>query len=63
MARQATGAIIEHRGKDGRIYRKAESWATYPELGMLDVEAVPLPRWKEPIEVLAIVRRRDQHGS
>ena len=49
--------------KEGRIYRKAESWATYPELGMLDVEAVPLPRWKQPIEVLAIVQRRDQHGS
>ncbi len=49
--------------KEGRIYRKSESWATYPELGMLEVEAVPLPRWKRPIEVLAIVQRRDQQGS
>jgi len=43
--------------KEGRIYRKTESWTTYPELGMLEVEAAPLPRWKPPIEVLAIVRR------
>ncbi len=46
--------------KEGRIYRKTESWAGYPELGMLSIEAAPLPRWKRAIEVLAILRRQDK---
>lgn len=43
--------------REGRVFRKSESWATYPELGVMDLEAATLPRRKKPIEVLAIVRR------
>src|SRR6266699_2514333 len=41
-----------HRPREGRIYNARESWPEYADLGTLLVEAVTLPRWKKPIEVL-----------
>lgn len=46
-----------YKPRESRIYRAVEAWPLYPELGKLSVEAAPLPRGKQPIEVLALIRR------
>ncbi len=52
-----------YKPKEGRVYRTVEVWPLYPELGKLEVEAASLPRRKQPIEVLALIRRDDRNQT
>lgn len=38
------------------LRRNVSDWPAYPELGAIDMEAVPLPLRKKPIEILAVLR-------
>lgn len=54
-AHRAFGFALAWPAKD-HLRRNVADWPAYPELGGVDMEAVPLPLRKKPIEILAVLR-------
>lgn len=55
-AYRAWGYGLIHPRKDN-LRGNVEQWQAYPELGRVDMQAVPLPLYRTPIEILAFLRR------
>jgi hypothetical protein len=54
-AHRAFSLALARPAKD-HFRRNVAGWPAYPELGAVDMEAVPLPFRKKPIEILAVLR-------
>jgi hypothetical protein len=48
--------LAEARPAKDHLRRNVAAWLAYPELGEVDMEVVPLPFRKKPIEILAVLR-------
>ncbi len=50
-------SYAESRPNRDHLYANIAQWPAYPEFGKVEMEAVPLPIRKRPVEVLILVRR------